>query len=57
MEKKLDLNDLEIDTIAQDETTDSLSEFSEGHGLTEVGASCNSCQSGCGTGSCTVKQK
>jgi hypothetical protein len=57
MEKKLDLNDLEIDTVTQDETNDSLGEFSEGHGLTEVGASCNSCQSGCGTGSCTVKQK
>jgi hypothetical protein len=57
MEKKLDLNDLEIDTVSQDEIADSLSEFSEGHGLTEVGASCNSCQSGCGTGSCKAVQK
>jgi hypothetical protein len=57
MEKKLDLNDLEIDTVTQDETNDSLAEFSEGHGLTEVGASCNSCQSGCGTGSCKAVQK
>jgi Na+-transporting NADH:ubiquinone oxidoreductase subunit NqrF len=53
MEKKLDLNDLQIEAVTAEET-DTLVEHSDGHGLTEVGASCNGNNS-CGQGSCKTK--
>jgi hypothetical protein len=51
-ENKLNLSDLEIENL--DVTTETeaavIEAFStggEGHGMTEVGASCNSCCNGC----------
>jgi hypothetical protein len=54
MEKKLDLNDLQIDGLEVEKTQDPLSEHSDGHGLTEIGASCNTNNS-TGQGSCKLK--
>jgi hypothetical protein len=52
MNQKLDLNDLKIDTFDVDTLNDSLNEYIEGHGLTEIGASTQSGNNSCGIGSC-----
>jgi hypothetical protein len=52
MNQKLDLNDLKIDTFDVDTLNDSLNEYTEGHGLTEIGASTQSGTNSCGQGSC-----
>jgi hypothetical protein len=49
MEKKLDLNDLNIEAIETDELSN------EGHGLTEIGASSNQ-NNTCGQGSCKTQE-
>jgi hypothetical protein len=51
----LDLNDLEIQTTETDESTAGLDEYSDGHGLNEIGASCQSGSNSCGQGSCQVQ--
>jgi hypothetical protein len=55
MEKRLDLNDLQIEVVSAEEN-DTLVEYSDGHGLTEVGASCNKNNS-CGQGSCQAQNQ
>jgi hypothetical protein len=47
MEKKLDLTDIEVENFdgAQEE-------FTDGHGLTEIGASSQTGNNTCGQGSC-----
>jgi hypothetical protein len=52
---KLDLNDLEIDVFDfdEDQNRDLLS---EGHGLTEIGASCPASAEACNQGSCRVQE-
>lgn len=55
MEKNLDLNDLKIDAFDVDQVPDGLTEFVEGHGLTEIGASSQTGPNSCGAGSCTCK--
>jgi hypothetical protein len=52
MNQNLDLNDLKIDTFDVDTLNDSLNEYTEGHGLTEIGASTQSGNNSCGIGSC-----
>jgi hypothetical protein len=52
MNQKLDLNDLKIDTFDTDTFNESLNEYVEGHGLTEIGASTQSGDNSCGQGSC-----
>ena len=50
----LDLNDLKIDTFDNLEVQE-LTEFAEGHGLTEIGASTQSGTNTCGQGSCQTQ--
>ncbi len=53
MEKKLDLNDLSIENFDTDATQN---ELSDGHGLTEVGASSQTGDNSCGQGSCKTQE-
>ena len=55
MNKPLDLNDLKIDTFNSNEAQDSLNDFAEGHGLTEIGASSQTGPNTCGQGSCKTQ--
>jgi hypothetical protein len=52
MEKKLNLNDMQIDDLDLENNGDALSEYAEGHGLNEIGASSQSGSNSCGQGSC-----
>ena len=52
--KNLDLNDLKIDTFDNADVQEELTEFAEGHGLTEIGASSQKGSNSCGQGSCTT---
>jgi hypothetical protein len=52
MEKKLNLNDVQIDNLDLENNSDALSEYTEGHGLNEIGASSQSGSNSCGQGSC-----
>ncbi len=56
MEKKLDLNDLQIDTLDVDSAQDSLGDYAEGHGLNEIGASSQTGDNSCGQGSCKTQE-
>ena len=51
MNENLDLNDFKIDLFDFTELQVGLSDFAEGHGITEIGASSASCY---GIGSCTT---
>ena len=53
--KNLDLNDLKIDTFDSADVQEELTEFAEGHGLTEIGASSQTGSNSCGQGSCTAQ--
>lgn len=53
--KNLDLNDLKIDTFDSADVQEELTEFAEGHGLTEIGASTQSGTNTCGQGSCQTQ--
>jgi hypothetical protein len=52
MMQKLDLNDLEIDAFDT-----SLNEYTEGHGLSEIGASSQTGTNSCGQGSCKTSSE
>ena len=52
--KNLDLNDLKIDTFDSADVQEELTEFAEGHGLTEIGASSQTGSNSCGQGSCST---
>jgi hypothetical protein len=54
MNQHLDLNDLKIESPNETDSNDTLSEYTEGHGLSEIGASCQSGSNSCGQGSCTA---
>lgn len=54
MEKKLDLNDLNIDSLNIDNEDNGLNEYTEGHGLSEIGASSQTGTNSCGQGSCSA---
>lgn len=57
MEKKLELNDLNIDSLDMDLNNDALTEYAEGHGLSEIGASSQTGNNSCGQGSCKAAVK
>lgn len=54
MNKKIELNDLKIEDFNEEVTSENLADHAEGHGLSEMGASCQSGSNSCGQGSCSV---
>ena len=51
----LDLNDLKIEGFQTNEAQDPADNFDEGHGITEIGASCQTGNNSCGQGSCKTQ--
>ncbi len=52
----LNLNDLNIEQLEIDQTDEGLTEYTDGHGLTEVGASSQTGNNTCGQGSCKAQE-